>query len=858
MKTPAAQTKNAEKQGFPPKQARLNYATLPGAPLRENRGRTRALTMLLDTSPPAAFSLDAPPEEADERASEAAHVAALERQVGELRAADTRHSALFLQEQKRARHLSLINEVQKCALATRDNAAFVSQVTRAIGSHFSDCDVTFTLLARAWNGLLDSPGPHPALENGDEMIAVAGAGEHGLGAPPHSHRSSDEFHAQPAHPDARSVVVTSISLDGEAAGALVVQTRDVGALDGRDEVALLTSAAIITGHLQNTRLERSMSEVGDFNQSLLNSMLHSLLVVDRNGVIRFVNQRLLDTFGASKHDFQRQPIERVFGEGPARHHDLRGALESVLEDGEGREIPEVHVWALEGAQIFDVRLFRVFFRGQPEVALLLINLTKRWRQTYQLQMMHEIGRRFQEAVSLDVDKVLSTVLTCITAGSALGFNRAFVFLFDPSTSHLRGRMALGPFSPEEAGHIWNDISQREVSLEEMLREDGSPQRIETPLQHQTRGLALSPDSPCMALLRHALDEKRALLSKGNGWFLCPPDASPEHFNEANSIAVLLCAPEMAIAPLVAKDELVGVVFADNLYSGAAIEDDDIQMLDTLAQQACLAIDNAQTYETLGRAQKELVFSERLVAVGEMAARVSHEIRNPLATIGGFARSVLKKPDDIEGVKRKTGVIVSEVARLEELLTDLLDMARPRPLQMRPESLNEIADHALLLAEADLRAARATAERDYDPHLPLVPADRSRLLQALLNTIRNGAQAMPDGGIIRVSTRFLPSHGHTPDMAQISVADAGVGISDRALKQVFDPFFSTKVSGSGLGLAVTKRIIADHGGQIDVESQEGRGTTFLFSLPLVTPTEKTSAPQAAPPQIEETPPQAQGE
>jgi len=801
--------------------------------------------MLLDMPSLPGFSLDAPPEDADERASEAARVRELERQLDELRAADSRHSALFLQEQKRARHLSLINEVQKCALATRDNEAFVSQVTRAIGSHFSDCDVTFTLAVRAWNSLLDDPGARLSPEYGDEMIAVAVSGEHGLGPMPLSRRASDDFHDQPAHPDARSVVVTSVSLDGEPSGALVVQTRDVGALDARDEVALLTSSAIITGHLQNTRLERSMSEVGDFNQSLLNSMLHSLLVVDRGGVIRFVNQRLLDTFSVSKHDVQRQPLERVFGEGPARHHALRGALESVLESGEGREVPEVHVWAPEGTQIFDVRLFRVFFRGQPEVALLLINLTKRWRQTYQLQMMHEIGRRFQEAVSLDVDKVLSTVLTCITAGSALGFNRAFVFLFDPSTSRLCGRMALGPSSPEEAGHIWNDISQREVSLEEMLREDGSPQRIEKPLQHQTRGLALSPDNACLTLLRRALDEKRALLAERDAWFQCPADASPEHLNEANAFAALLCAPEMAIAPLVSKDEIVGVVFADNLYSGSPIEDDDIQMLDTLAQQACLAIDNAQTYETLGRAQKELVFSERLVAVGEMAARVSHEIRNPLATIGGFARNILKKPDDIQGVKRKTGVIVSEVARLEELLTDLLDMARPRPLQLRPESLNEIADHALLLAEADLRAAGATIERDYDPHLPLVPADRSRLLQALLNTIRNGAQAMPDGGPIRVSTRLVPSQGQSPDMAQISVADSGVGISNRALKQVFDPFFSTKVSGSGLGLAVTKRIIADHGGQIDVESQEGRGTTFVFCLPLVTPTENRLSSEEAP-------------
>ncbi|RYF45511.1 MAG: hypothetical protein EOO38_15900 [Cytophagaceae bacterium] len=110
-------------------------------------------------------------------------------------------------------------------------------------------------------------------------------------------------------------------------------------------------------------------------------------------------------------------------------------------------------------------------------------------------------------------------------------------------------------------------------------------------------------------------------------------------------------------------------------------------------------------------------------------------------------------------------------------------------------------------------------------------DRSRLLQAVLNTIRNGVQAMPDGGVIRITTRQLGNNS-----VQIQIQDSGVGIPAKALKEVFNPFFSTKVSGSGLGLAVTKKIIADHRGWIDVESQEGVGTTFSFTFPLRSQTE----------------------
>ena len=756
----------------------------------------------------------------------------LQRQVRDLQISDAHHSSLFLQEQKRARHLSLVNEVQKCALATHDNEAFLSQVTRAIGSHFADCDVTFYLSGRALSGLFGEGESTIRFWDGEaeEMVVVATAGEHGLGPMPLTRRPVYELkNGGGAHPEARSFLSIPVAADSDGAGWLVIQTRDEGVLEIRDEAALHTSAAIIAAHLQNSRLFRSMSEVNDFNQSLLNSMLHSLLVVDKTGTIQFVNKRLLDTFGATRDDFRKQTLERVFGDGPAEHHKLRAAMEEVIETGESKEIPEVHVWSPDGNKIFDVRVFRVFFRGHAEAALLLINLTLRWRKTYQLQLMHEIGRRFQESISLDVDQVLSTVLTCITAGSALGFNRAFVFLFDPVRNTLNGRMALGPSSPAEAGRIWGEISQRELSLEEMLAQDGSPERIQTPLQEQTRALELRPNNRCFPLLPLVLSEKRARRVARGEWFCYSDAAQAAQLEEANRFASLLSAQEMAVAPLVTKDEIIGVIFADNLYSGSSVDDDDVQMLDTLAGQACLAIDNAQTFQSLQEAQRELVASERLVAVGEMAARVSHEIRNPLATIGGFARSVLRKPEDIERVRDKTGIIVAEVTRLEELLTDLLDMARPRPISLQTESLNEIADHSLLLAEADLRACGAVVEREFAPDLPPILLDRSRILQALLNTVRNGAQAMPNGGTIRVRT-FQRDENHL----EVQVQDSGVGISGKALKQVFDPFFSTKVSGSGLGLPVTKRIIADHKGKIDVQSQEGVGTTFSFILPIAPP------------------------
>lgn len=764
------------------------------------------------------------------------HAEQLEARVRErtvqLQASEERFRSLFLQEQRRARHLSLINEVQKCALATRDLETFLPQVTRAIHSHFADCDVAF-YLAEADRYGLSMLWPAPE-ETGGDLTLVACAGQNGLcpaiGARYSLQRMQLEGGQGAFHPEAQSYLSVPVVIEGETVGLVSVQARQPDVLDARDVAALQTAAAIIASHLQSSRLYRNMRELNDFNQSLLNSMLHSLIVVDDKGLIQFTNERFCQVVGHSREELLKNPLNTVLHDGALKHYRLLEVAQEVMNTGEPLEVPEVHLWFPDGQLIFDIRMFRVFFRGEAEAAMLMINLTQRWRKTYQLQTMHEIGRLFQE--SLDIDRVLSAVLTCITAGSALGFNRAFVFLHDDARNEFTGAMALGPSSREEAGHIWNEISQHELTLPEILKQvEARYQEAPSQLQLQVMSLQLDAENPCFPALRHALEEKRALVASRDEFLTTARESTLEQQEECRLAGQLFTAMQVAIAPLMAKEKLVGIVIADNLYSGSLIDADDVQLLDTLAQQAGLTIDNALTYQALQKAQKELVSAERLVAVGEMAARVSHEIRNPLATIGGFARSVLKKPDDAESVIRKTQVVVNEISRLEELLTDLLDMARPRPLTILPNSINEMVDHALLLADADIKASGATVVRELTPDMPLVPCDRGRLLQALLNTIRNGVQAMPDGGTLKVSTRVAQRGPSAPAFAEIEISDSGHGISERALKQVFDPFFSTKVSGSGLGLAVTKKILQDHGGQIDVFSQEGQGTTFIFSLPL---------------------------
>jgi signal transduction histidine kinase/putative methionine-R-sulfoxide reductase with GAF domain len=750
---------------------------------------------------------------------------------------------LFLQEQHRARHLSLVNEVQKCALLVRDNATFLHQATRAIHSHFSNSSVSVLLSDTITKLNFDGLPP----QSGSNLILAAQAGEKQNSAASGDTRADHLIaaravqtqraqHLEPSDYSAiKSGFCVPIVANGRALGAICLESRSPDAFTARDTAALQTVTAIIASHLEAGRMYDEMRELGDFNKTLIESMLHSLMAVDSNGVITLVNARLCQTLGLTRQELITQPIERVFGSGRQRTADLRHAITDVASTGTPYELPEIPLDAPAGRQVFDVRMFRIYFRGEAQTILLLINVTRRWRMLRQMELVNEIGRLF--GASLDINKVLHTVLTCVTAGAGLGFNRAFLLLREADTTlgqTLRGTMALGPSSHEEAALIWREMGNQELTLEQILEQsDVLDTQNPTPLQQQVLQLELALDNPCFPILETVIEQRRALCIKRRELIGAMDETlgtvCGDQLEKARS---LFTAPEIAIAPLLAKDRVVGVIFADNLYSGAPIETDDIQLLDALSQQAGLTIANALAYQALQLAQRELVGAERLAAVGEMAARVSHEIRNPLATVGGFARSIAKKPDNADEVRRKSAIIVDEVERLEDLLNDLLEMAKPRLLDLKPHSINAIVEHALLLAESEITAHLVHVEKELDKSLPFILCDRARVLQAVLNIIRNGAQAMPDGGTLRVQTK----RSENGEYFQVIVQDSGTGITGQALKHVFDPFFSTKLKGSGLGLAITRRILRDHGGEIDVHSEPGQGTIFILNWPWRLPDE----------------------
>lgn len=230
-----------------------------------------------------------------------------------------------------------------------------------------------------------------------------------------------------------------------------------------------------------------------------------------------------------------------------------------------------------------------------------------------------------------------------------------------------------------------------------------------------------------------------------------------------------------------------------------------------------------------RATQETIETERFGALTMLAAGVAHEIGNPLNSLDIqlqlMQRRVKKLPaKSKEEFEESIGVARQEVARLDHIITQFLRAIRPQPLAVKPESLNAIINESVTFLGPEIKDRDILAELELEPSLPPIQVDRDQIKQAFYNIIRNAIQAMRSGGILRVCSGADETHQF------VSFADTGGGISPEDISRVFEPYFTTKSGGSGLGLLIVRRIIRAHGGEVVIESAQGRGVTMTIRLP----------------------------
>jgi two-component system sensor histidine kinase HydH len=225
-------------------------------------------------------------------------------------------------------------------------------------------------------------------------------------------------------------------------------------------------------------------------------------------------------------------------------------------------------------------------------------------------------------------------------------------------------------------------------------------------------------------------------------------------------------------------------------------------------------------------KKEMERSRRLASLGSLAAGVAHEIRNPLSSIKGFATFFKERYKDNPDDRETAEIMVQEVERLNRVISQLLEFARPMDLNRRWDSIQDIIRHTLKMIEGEAGEKGISIHADIPPEPENIFIDTDKITQVMLNLCLNAIGAMDRGGELHVSVS-MPRDG----MVQIEVSDTGVGIDEENLSRIFDPYFTTKPSGTGLGLAIVYRIIEVHNGEIRVESTRGEGTKVSVFLPI---------------------------
>ncbi len=303
----------------------------------------------------------------------------------------------------------------------------------------------------------------------------------------------------------------------------------------------------------------------------------------------------------------------------------------------------------------------------------------------------------------------------------------------------------------------------------------------------------------------------------------------EHLREdggyEGEVDILIERGWSALSPIFLRERLIGFILLGKKRTGKDFTVEELELLEAFSHQATLAVSRAMIYRDMSMKDKQIMQAEKMVAIGELAAGIAHEIRNPLGIITGSAET-MKKHDDQKIREEMIGYILEESQRINGLISTLLDFARPKEPQLMDCDLRDIMEKTLILLLPQAKTLGVEIRKEI-PREPIVLSiDPDQMRQAFMNLGVNALEAMPNGGILKVAL-MRGKEGR----ALIYFSDTGKGIPREIRSKIFDPFFTTKDGGTGLGLSIAHQIITQHGGEITVEEGDKGGSTFIISLPL---------------------------
>ncbi|MDD2899162.1 MAG: ATP-binding protein [Desulfuromonadaceae bacterium] len=430
--------------------------------------------------------------------------------------------------------------------------------------------------------------------------------------------------------------------------------------------------------------------------------------------------------------------------------------------------------------------------------------------------------------TIRINKLTHLILTAITTPSSNLFERSVLFLRNEKSDVLQGMLGITRNQSEGLQIVGGEdpLESRWDISDDLFSQQRSDQFCS-----QVRATRIEINDACP--LMHQIVTARNL---------CRSDDTHCHKCDSCGFIRSLCKGQFAAVPLVARETTIGMIVVENPDSNRPISNDNLHFLQLFANQAGMAIENSMLYNriedaniNLRDARERLLHGERMASIGEMAVNLSHELKNPLITIGGFAGRLLKylPVDSREHLYAET--IYSEVNRLEKMLAEILAFSRKPTICFRSCNLEEVIQDCLANCTTTFEDQNISVSFTCDEQPWDLLGDAHQLKQVFLNLILNACDAMPTGGHMTLALR-KPTLDRKVAIA--TVEDTGGGIPKDMLPQIFKPFYTTKHQGTGLGLAIANRIVLNHFGTIEAHNSE-YGAVFTVTLPLIAIIENTT-------------------
>lgn len=409
-----------------------------------------------------------------------------------------------------------------------------------------------------------------------------------------------------------------------------------------------------------------------------------------------------------------------------------------------------------------------------------------------------------------IDKASNILLTSLTAGKGYGFNRAFLFLLNLSSNKFEGFKAIGPASREEAHRIWQEVGS--YSFKEILKKN-LDYKLENDFLNDALKKLETPVNDSKILDDICTEHKTIHYLKEYG-----------NVNSYSLISEIISSSEYVLLPLPGQERVIGMVLADNPYGIQAISNLDIALLQNFVFSVGQVIENINLMRNID----DLKENEKKAEKGKesVLSTIFHEIKNPVAAIGGYLNYIIKNHIVDSDVKSKLLKVNEQVLSLEKLISEISSAHKPINLNKDKNNINELINEVLHLYSYKLKEENIDINLSLETDIEDFYFDYEKIKQVLTNLLLNAVQSFRgEEGCVEIVSEKLSKH------ILIRIKDNGIGIPEKDLERIFEMFFSTKKEGSGVGLAVSKKIIEAHDGKIEVKSEYKKYTEFRVYLPI---------------------------